>query len=143
MSTNNQMKIVGNIATDPKLRYTSNTKPVVNLRVASDEQIQVDGEWKSVAQFVTVVVFGQMAENVSELQVGDRIVVHGRLRQREYKPDGAAGDTQYFTEVVADEVAVSLKWASVEITKNAPKSQSPDALVGAHADPVYGDEEPF
>src|SRR3954471_23055670 len=58
-----------------------------------------------------------MAENVGEsLHRGARVIVNGRLEQRSWETEN--GDKRSKVEVVADEIAPSLRWATVEITKN-------------------------
>jgi single-strand DNA-binding protein len=58
-----------------------------------------------------------MAENVSEsLGRGTRVVVSGRLEQRSWETD--QGEKRSKVEVVADEIAPSLRWATAQVTKN-------------------------
>ena len=60
--------------------------------------------------------WAELAENVSEsLAKGNRVVVTGRLEQRSWEtPDG---DQRSVVEIVADEIAPSLRWATAEITR--------------------------
>ena len=58
-----------------------------------------------------------MAENVGEsLGRGTRVIVVGRLEQRSWETDN--GDKRSKVEVVADEIAPSLRWATAQVTKN-------------------------
>jgi len=58
--------------------------------------------------------------NVSDsLTKGSRVVVHGRLDQRSWETQD--GDRRSKVEVIADDVAPSLKWATVELTRNEYK----------------------
>ena len=67
--------------------------------------------------FFDVTCFSQLAENVAEsVRKGARVVVYGTLKQRSWETDG--GDRRSKVEILADEVAPSLKWATAEITKN-------------------------
>ena len=87
--------------------------------------------------------WGDLAENVSaSCPKGTRVTVVGRLEQREYETkDGEKRDT---VEVVADDVAPSLRWARVEVERiTREKVAQGTSLVGAKGrapDPVYGDE---
>ena len=57
-----------------------------------------------------------MAENVSEsVQRGTRVIVTGRLEQRSWENDN--GEKRSKIEVVADEIAPSLRWATAQVTK--------------------------
>lgn len=137
MSAINSIHVVGNLVASPELRYTKNERPVVNARLAVNERIQRDGEWHDRTNFVNLVVWGAQAENLAgSVDKGDRVMVTGRLTVREYTT--TEGERRFVTEIVADEVGYSLRWASCEGTRNERS-----ALVGAGADPVYGDEEPF
>ena len=56
------------------------------------------------------------AENLADsLSKGDRVMVTGRLRQRSWEtPDG---DKRSVTELEADEVGASLKWATAKVER--------------------------
>lgn len=146
MSNSNQSTFIGNATADPELRYTQSGKPVAHLRVASDERVQVNGVWESRPTFMNVVIWDKLAENTAaSVRKGDRVVVMSRIAVREYEPE--TGDKRYFTELVATEVAVSLRWASVSDIERNERTQREPALAAAGAphngDPVYGEEEPF
>jgi single-strand DNA-binding protein len=58
-----------------------------------------------------------MAENVCEsVQKGTRVLVNGRLEQRSWETDN--GDKRSKVEVIADEIAPSLRWATASVVKN-------------------------
>lgn len=112
MSDNNTT-ISGNLVADPTLRYTnSSQKAVLNGRVAVSTNFLVDGRWKDKTTFVNFVVWGDMAEHCAmSLEKGVRVTLTGRLDIREAVVNG---EKQYYTEVTASEVAVSLKYATVD-----------------------------
>ena len=67
--------------------------------------------------FFDVTCFRQLAENVAEsLHKGARVVVYGTLQQRSWETD--QGDRRSKVEILADDVAPSLKWATAAVTKN-------------------------
>ena len=71
-----------------------------------------------------MVCWAQLAENVAQsLTRGSRVVVTGRLDQRSWETD--QGEKRSKIEITADEVAPSLRWATVEVTKN--ERRSPEA----------------
>ena len=120
MAVENQISVIGNLADDPELRYTPNGVPVANVRVAVNRRKRNPdtNEWDDQLDgFFTCNVWREMAENVSEsLHKGDRVVVIGRLRSRSY--EDREGQTRWVTEIEADEVSPSLRWARVEVTRN-------------------------
>jgi len=111
--------IVGNLVADPELRFTSSGQPVATFRVASTPRVrdQASGEWRDGdSLFLTCNVWRQAAENVAEsLQRGMRVIVTGRLRQRQYETKEGEKRTVY--EVEVDDVGPSLRNASAKVTR--------------------------
>ena len=103
---------IGNLVADPELRFTGSGLAVANLRVANNWK-KKDGTEEPT--FMKVVCWGDLAENVAELlSKGDRVVVVGRLQQRQFdRKDGSKGES---IEIVADEVSKSLRFRA-----DAPK----------------------
>jgi len=114
-----QITIVGNLVADPELRFTPAGQPVATFRVASTPRIRdaASGEWKDGdSLFLTCNVWRQAAENVAEsLQRGMRVIVSGRLRQRNYETKEGEKRTVY--EVEVDDVGPSLRNASAKVTR--------------------------
>jgi single-strand DNA-binding protein len=111
--------VVGNLVADPELRFTASGQPVASFRIASTPRFMDKDtkEWKDGdSLFLTVNVWRQQAENVAEsLQRGMRVMVVGRLKQRQYETKEGEKRTVY--EVEADDVGPSLARASAKITK--------------------------
>jgi single-strand DNA-binding protein len=115
----NSVTLVGNVTRDPELRFTPSGQAVATFGLAVNRRWQnrQSNEWEEQVSFFDVKCWAQMAENVSEsLTRGSRVVVSGRLEQRSWESE--QGDKRSKVEVVADEIAPSLKWATVSITKN-------------------------
>src|SRR5215218_11326041 len=117
MAADNHTTIVGNLADDPELRFTSSGIAVTNLRVAVTQRVQQDGQWRDgETNFLKVNVWRGQAENLAEpLGKGDRVMVTGRLRQRSWETP--EGDKRSVTELEADEVGASLKWATAKVER--------------------------
>lgn len=114
--------IVGNLTRAPELRFTQTQKPVCNFGVACNRLVSRPGEERrEEVSFFNVTAWDSLATNVADLKTGDRVVVTGRLQQRSWETD--EGDKRSTVEITAEEVGASLRWASVEITKNAKASQ--------------------
>ncbi|MCY4037648.1 MAG: single-stranded DNA-binding protein, partial [bacterium] len=74
-------------------------------------------ETEEQVSFFDVTCWSSLAENVSESLVkGTRVIVNGRLEQRTWETQD--GDRRSKIEIIADEVSPSLRWASVEVTRN-------------------------
>ncbi len=111
--------VVGNLVADPELRFTASGQPVATFRVASTPRVRdnASGEWKDGdSLFLTCNVWRQAAENVAEsLQRGMRVIVTGRLRQRNYETKEGEKRTVY--EVEVDDVGPSLRNASAKVAR--------------------------
>ena len=139
--TDSTVTLVGNLAREPELRFTTTGRPSANFGLAVNRRWQKDGEWQEQVSFFNVVAWGDLAENAAaSLTKGSRVIVTGRLEQRSY--DTKDGEKRSVVEVVADEIGPSLRWARAEverIERDKPATQRRSAA----PDPVYGDEEPF
>ncbi|MBJ7282202.1 MAG: single-stranded DNA-binding protein, partial [Acidimicrobiia bacterium] len=110
--------VVGNLTRDPEIRYTAGGKGVANLDIAVNRKWmnRQTNEWEERTSFFKVVVFGEMADHCSEsLQKGNRVLVTGRLEQRSWETE--KGEKRNSVEIVADEVAPSLRYATAEVKR--------------------------
>jgi single-strand DNA-binding protein len=93
----NRVQLIGRLAIDPELRYTSTGIPVARLRVATNEAGTVE--------YHDVVVWRQVAEFAGTYLAKGRLVfVEGHLRSRTW--DGQDGVRRRSTEVVAADLQV-------------------------------------
>jgi single-strand DNA-binding protein len=111
--------VVGNLVADPELRFTASGQPVATFRIASTPRIRdnATNEWKDGdSLFLTCNVWRQAAENVAEsLQRGMRVIVTGRLKQRNYETK--EGEKRTVFEVEVDDVGPSLRNASAKVNR--------------------------
>src|ERR1700686_422464 len=114
-----QITIAGNLVDDPELRFTPAGQPVARFRVASTPRYldKNTNEWKDGdSLFLTCNVWRQAAENVAEsLTRGTRVIVSGRLKQRNYETKEGEKRTVY--EVEVDDVGPSLRNASAKVAR--------------------------
>tara|TARA_B100001996_G_scaffold382991_2_gene376676 strand:- start:482 stop:886 length:405 start_codon:yes stop_codon:yes gene_type:complete len=122
MAIDNNVNLVGNLVADPELRFTKGGTAVADLRMAVNRRWNKDGEWQEEASFFDVSVWSEMAEHVAEsLTKGLRVVVMGRIEEQRWE-DKETKEPRRKVVVVADEVAPSLRWATVEVNKEASKT---------------------
>jgi single-strand DNA-binding protein len=146
MASDNHTTIVGNLVDDPELRFTNNGTAVANLRVAVTQRIQQDGQWRDgETSFFRVNVWRGQAEHLADsLGKGDRVMVTGRLRQRSWET--AEGDKRSVTELEADEVGASLKFATAKVER-APSRSTDERTQGrvrqAERGGDFNDPPPF
>jgi single-strand DNA-binding protein len=119
MAVDNAVTITGNATREPELRFTPGGQPVASFGVAVNRRWQnrQTQEWEEATSFIDVTCWGQLAENAAEsVGRGTRVTVTGRLDQRSWETDN--GDKRSKVEIVADDVAVSLRWATASVAKN-------------------------
>ncbi len=105
--------ITGLIGTTPRHIVTSEGLPITSFRLAaprrrfdtqSGKWIDTDSNW------YTIVCFRQLATNTAQsLSKGDRVVVVGKLRIREWETDDKKGTN---VEVEADAIGHDLTWGT-------------------------------
>jgi len=80
-------------------------------------------DWEERTSFFDIQAYGQLAENVgNSLRSGSRVTVTGRLEQRSWETD--KGEKRSVVEIVADDVAASLAYATVDVAKT-PRPSTP------------------
>ena len=130
MSGLNKVMLIGNLGTDPEMRYTANGSAVTTFRMACSRNYRSpNGERHEDTEWFTVVTWNKTAEIVSQiLHKGSRAYVEGRLSTRSW--DGPDGQKRYRTEVIANQVLF------LDRAQGAPL---PDETVGD----VDADDLPF
>lgn len=145
MAFDNTVTVVGNVTRDPELRFTPGGMAVASFGLAWNRRKQ-DGDDE--VSFFDVTCFRDLAENVAEsVAKGTRVIIYGTLQQRSWETQ--EGDKRSKVEILADEVAPSLKWASATVTKNDKKTDGANRGGDMGSRPVPNaptydsDEEPF
>jgi single-strand DNA-binding protein len=121
----NTVTVVGNLTREPELRYTPTGQAVVRFGIAVNRSYtNRNGERVESTDFLTVNAWRSLAENVAEsVSTGARVLVTGRLQNRSWETED--GQRRSVVEIEAEEVAASMRWATVAITK-AAKAGAPD-----------------
>ena len=145
MAMDNTVTLIGNLTRDPELRYTTGGRGVASFGLAVNRRWQQNGEWQEAVSFFNIVAWADLGENAAaSLTKDSRCMVTGRLEQRSY--DNKEGQKVNITEVIADDLGPSLRWAQAQVERIA-RDSAPQGGGGGGAtqapDPVYGDEEPF
>jgi len=162
MAAGNIVNVVGNVTRDPELRYTPSGASVCNFSIAWNNRYERNGQQVEQVSYFDVTVWREQAENVAaSVSKGMRVMVQGRLDQRSWD-DQQTGAKRSKVEIIADEVAPSLRWASAEISRNerndnfggggnygggggVPQQQPQQGAQGGqqNSPPPNYDEEPF
>ena len=142
----NTVTLVGNLTRDPELRFTTGGRGVASFGLAVSRRYQQNGEWQEQTSYFNIVAWGQMGENAAAtLSKGTRVVVTGRLEQREYTT--REGDKRTAIDVIADELGPSLRWATAQVERTARKEGGAKKTGGGtnpgNDAPPFEGEEPF
>ena len=97
----NKIMVIGNLGTDPEMRYTPSGSAVTSFRMAVNRSYTAsDGERREETEWFTIVAWNQLAEQVNQyLTKGRRAYVEGRLRSRSW--EGQDGQTRFVNEINA------------------------------------------
>ena len=100
----NKMMAIGNVGTDPEMRYTPNGNPVTSFRLATGRSYTAsDGERRQETEWFTVVAWNKLAEQVNQYLVkGRRVYVEGRIKSHTWT--GQDGQSRFRNEIIADRV---------------------------------------
>lgn len=102
--TMNKILIIGNLGSDPEMRYTPNGNPVTSFTVATNRRYKAsDGENREETEWFRISAWNRLAETCNQyLQRGSKVYVEGRLSSRTYV--GNDGETRVSLDVNASEV---------------------------------------
>lgn len=104
MSGLNKVMVIGNVGTDPEMRFTANGNPVTTFRIATSRNFtSPSGERREETEWFSVVTWNKLAETCGQyLQKGRRAYVEGRLQTRTW--EGQDGQRRTRMEIVANTV---------------------------------------
>ena len=123
-----RITVIGNIATEPEQRRTGSGIPVTSFRLASSQRYRdaQSGEWvDGTTNWYRISVFRALGENAfASLRKGQRVIVDGRLRLKEWE----AGDKRGIEiEIDADAIGHDLKWGTARFQRSPrPDADAPD-----------------
>ncbi|MBE0430383.1 MAG: single-stranded DNA-binding protein [Dehalococcoidia bacterium] len=104
MASLSKVILVGNLGSDPEMRYTPDGKAVTSFRVATNHRYTTSaGETREETDWFRVSVWGKPAEQCNQfLSKGRQVYVEGRLHARNW--EGQDGQMRTSLEVNADRV---------------------------------------
>lgn len=114
----NEVRLIGNLATDPDMQATKNDVRVCTFRLAVRRtyKSKENGERKS--DFFTIVAWRQLGELCKKyLSKGKKVAVIGHLEPKNY--EGKDGSKRYTIDVVADDIEF-LSPRTEEYSGNSP-----------------------
>jgi single-strand DNA-binding protein len=119
----NRMTIIGNLGSEPEMRFTPGGRPVTSFRVATNWRYTTpDGERKEETEWFNVVCWSKLAEQCNQfLSKGRLVYIEGRLRMRTW--EGQDGQTRSRNEIVADRVKFLDRQSATATAATTPSSE--------------------
>jgi single-strand DNA-binding protein len=104
MASLNKVMIIGNLGSEPEMRFTPNGNPVTSFRVATNRVYTTpDGERKQETEWFTVVAWNKLAEQCNQFLTKGRLVyAEGRIHTRSWESQD--GQKHSRPEIVANRV---------------------------------------
>jgi single-strand DNA-binding protein len=137
---------VGNVATEPEVRFSKAGKAWCSFRLSVKPYVPGATEQPQ-PEFYDLVCFGSLAENVADTcRKGSRVVVSGRIEDSSWT--GNDGTEHSGQKVVADGLGLDLRFTGTTSTRptTTTPTQKPtpmmDELVGPQRTVDYSDQ-PF
>jgi single-strand DNA-binding protein len=126
--------LTGIVATPPKHIVTSEQLQITSFRLASTQRKfdRTEQKWVDAdTNWYTVTAFRSLAANaVGSIFKGQRVIVTGRLRVREWATDEKSGIN---VEVDADSLGHDLTFGTSVFTRTPPATATPDTPESAAA----------
>lgn len=112
--------ITGNVATDPDYKRTDTGMAITKFRVASAQRrfdSAADAWVETGTNWYAISVFRGLAEHAyASLKRGDRVILTGRLRIRDWENGSKRGTA---VEIDAEAIGHDLRWGTSSFTKTA------------------------
>jgi single-strand DNA-binding protein len=121
----NKAILVGNLGTDPELRYTPSGKAVANFSLATNEQwTNKDGEKEERTEWHRIVAWGRLGEICGEyLSKGSQVYIEGRIQTRPW--EDRDGNKRYTTEIIAQTMQMLGGISRKEGEASSPEERHP------------------
>ena len=137
MSGVNKVILVGNLGSDPTMRYTSGGTAVANFNIATSETFKnKSGEKETRTEWHRVIAWARLAEICNEyLKKGKQVYIEGRLQTRSW--DDKDGNKKYTTEVVANNMVMlgrAGETGDVPPPQDMPETESVSQAAGGDDD---------
>ena len=122
----NKVILIGNVGSDPDVRYMPNGNAVTTLSIATTEtwKDKQTGEKQDRTEWHRIVFYNRLAEIAGEYtKKGSRLYIEGSLRTRKWQDQ--QGVEKYTTEIIANELQLldTRTQSSSEFSRPAPSAR--------------------
>ena len=117
MASLSRVILIGNLGSDPEMRFTPDGKAVTSFRMATNRRYTTSaGESREETDWFRITVWGKQAEQCNQfLSKGRQVYVDGRLHARNWQ--GQDGQMRTSLEVTADRVIFLGKQVPVSLSE--------------------------
>lgn len=117
MPSLNKVTVIGNVGSEPEMRFTPNGRPVTSFSVATNWVYTTpEGERKQETEWFNVVAWNRLAEQCNQFLAKGRLVyAEGRIHTRSW--EGQDGQQHSRMEVIANRVIFLDRRASTSLTE--------------------------
>ena len=137
MSSVNKVILVGNLGSDPEIRFTQDGNKIVNLSLATSERWRDknSGEQRERTEWHRVIIFNERLADVAEkyLVKGSKAYIEGKLQTRKWQDQD--GNDKYTTEIVLQKFQGEL----VLLSEKSNQSDEPKVAEKAKPDDLKDD----
>jgi len=128
MASLNKVMIIGNLGSEPEMRFTPNGNPVTSFRVATNRVYTTpEGERKQETEWFAVVAWNKLAEQCNQFLTKGRLVyAEGRLRTHTWESQD--GQKHYRTEIIANRVTFLDRQATAPLSEERVEEAGVDDL---------------
>ncbi|MCY4043089.1 MAG: single-stranded DNA-binding protein [Candidatus Dadabacteria bacterium] len=100
----NKVTIIGNVGSDPEMKYTASGAAVANFSIATNESwTGKDGQKQERTEWHRIVAWSRLAEICGQyLAKGSPVYVEGSIRTRQW--EDKEGNTRHTTEIHARDI---------------------------------------
>lgn len=117
MACETLLTIIGNLTSDPELRFTSSGSAVASFTIASTSRIydRKLNEWRNgETLFLRASIWRDAAEHVAEsLSKGMRVIANGKLKSKSFETK--EGEKRTILEIDLEDIGPSLRYTSVKV----------------------------
>lgn len=99
----NKVILIGNLGSDPEVKYTQSNTAVANVSLATNESWKDrEGQKQERTEWHRLVLWSKLADIAAQyLKKGDPVYIEGKLQTRSYDKDGVP---VYTTEIVVSDL---------------------------------------
>lgn len=119
----NKVMLIGNVGTEPEVRYVDQGVAVARFRFATTEKgytLQNGTQVPDHTDWHNVLMWRRLAETVQRyVHKGDRLYIEGRIRYSSY--DNKQGQRQYVTEIWADSMEMLTPKPAADAAASIPQ----------------------